>query len=206
MSKKAKILIAVLSSIVFLSGCTAGGNQISNQSSKEGILSSPQAASEETISEPLGLETASESVSEAATEETSEQVTESSVVDATSPTFALVELPEATETQEEPTEKITEIVAATEPSSETAEETATEEATDATLYGVCNKDTVAKITNGNSFALCEGQKVRILRIGEEFEILWYDSTAMVAAEDINVFPKDYVPDFTKGQWAGCITN
>ena len=92
-------------------------------------------------------------------------------------------------------------------SDESIEVTSEHESTSILCYGICKQDCTILIEDGSYDELYKGQQVAILRnLDDTYQILWYKSTAKVDATCLQLFSSDFVPDFSKGQWAGCITN
>ena len=73
-------------------------------------------------------------------------------------------------------------------------------------YAICKKTCTIKVDQGPTQELYIGQQIGIVSCRDNIaQILWYDTSAFVPIECIEFYPENFVPDFSKGQWAGVIT-
>ena len=74
-------------------------------------------------------------------------------------------------------------------------------------YGICKKTCTISIEGYEDYELYKGQQVGIVGFeDDQVQISWYDTHAWCSITNIELYPEDYTPDFTRGQWAGVITN
>lgn len=78
-------------------------------------------------------------------------------------------------------------------------------------YGICTKNvSIMIIGNDRNIEITQlytDQRIHVINTLEDLYLIqWYDSSAYVCKDYVELFEPEYVPTFEAGTWVGCITN